>query len=463
MNDKRKILADALGTGWVLDFDEDYVYFEQWVEDDEEHRYLAFRKTYEISDDNVVTFGKEKERVVTTTEFQAVGSTEVTEKSIKGFINNALDKYFGGSKKGDINVIKQFGDDGEMVCIEPLYTAPLQADGDGDMMNAETIEGMVNSINKANKDGRLQNGLFHKHRTRTWYLDKAWVNPTTCVIGDTVVPEGQPIAKTIFTNKAAFELRKKGEIAGLSIGARAKAFVSVSKSCKELTALQSTPRAKRQIIGTHFDWEYPELTYTSRAQGGASHMQNTVLNIDKVKKATKKDLLGEEEDILEEIGEEFVSLEKHLGVDNDQPPSSSSGGKVGEETKVYKGTQNIMTGNTVTRQEFEELQKALNVSRAENTLMSYGFDVDLNKSLATAIASLESEDAKAVTDAFDALIVRGEEAVNKAKAAKPKAENELQKALEEETGEGGEPEQKEVEKSLIDRIMAVQDAEGGTK
>ena len=169
----------------------------------------------------------------------------------------------------------------------PLYTAPLQADGDGDMMSAETIEGMVDSINKANDDGRLQSGLFHKHNTDTWHLDKAWVNPTECVIGGTVVPEGQPIAKTVFTNEAAFELRKSGEIAGLSIGARAKAIVDVSKSAEELAALQSAPEAKREIVGTHFDWEYPELTYTSRAQGGAAHMQNDILNVAKAKKQLK--------------------------------------------------------------------------------------------------------------------------------------------------------------------------------
>ena len=167
--------------------------------------------------------------------------------------------------------------------------------------------------------------------------------------------------------------------------------------------------------------------------------------------------------ILKEIGEEFVSLEKHLGDDNNQTPSSSSEGKVGEETKVDKGNEKTMSENTVTRKEFEELQKALAVSKAENALMSYGFDADLNKSLATAIANLEGDDAKAVTDAFDALIARGEEAVNKAKDAQPEGETDLQKALGEEAGEGGEPEQEEVEKSLIDRIMAEQDAEGGAK
>ena len=63
MNDKRRMLSDALDSGWVLDFDEEFVYFEQW--DNVAERYVAFRKTYEISDGNVVTFGQERKQRIT--------------------------------------------------------------------------------------------------------------------------------------------------------------------------------------------------------------------------------------------------------------------------------------------------------------------------------------------------------------------------------------------------------------
>lgn len=456
MSDKRRMLCDALGNdGWVLDFDETYVYFEQW--DNVDERYVAFRKGYEISEGNVISFSGEKDQVIATTEFKVVQEEE-TEKNLLNKLLKTLNKHFGGSKRKDVNVIKQFGEDGSMTCIEPLYSAPLQVDGDGEMMSADTIEGMVSSINKANSEGRLQYGLFHKHLTDSWYLDKAWVNPTECIIGETVVPEGQPIAKTVFTNESAFELRKSGDIAGLSIGARAKAIVDLDKSAEELLLHKVPVSPKREIVGTHFDWDYPELTYTSKAQGGAAHMQNQILNVAKAKRATKQDLLPEEVDILKEINEEFVSLEKHLGEDNKETPSSSAEAKVGEETTVDKGNKKTMSENTVTREEFESLQKALKVSKAENALMRYKFDDELNKQLAEEVSELDN--VETITKAFDALIARGEEALDKAKKEGTGEDNELQKALSEEQGESGEPEQEEVSKSLVDKIMAHQDNKG---
>jgi len=369
-NDKRRMLGDAITDGYLTDFDDSFVYVERWTGDGYKH----FKVSYTMTDTNV-EIGDDEQEVVKLTEFKDVEVS--TDKSLTTTIINVLDKYFGGSKRKDINVIKQFGDDGEMSCIEPLYSAPLTSDGDGDMMSAATIESMVVSINKANDEGRLQSGLFHKHSTEVWHLEKAWVNPTECIIGDTIIPEGQPIAKTVFTNETAFELRKSGEIAGLSIGARAKAAIDLDKSdASDLASLQTERKATRELIGTHFDWDNPELTYTSRAQGGAAHMQNDVLDITKAKKAKVEDLLDGEVAILKEIGEEFISLEKHLGEDNKQTPSSSAIARVGEENPIVtKG--NPMT-DTVTREEFVALQKALAVSKAENALSSYGFDAELN-------------------------------------------------------------------------------------
>lgn len=450
ISDKRRLLADAIHSGWLSDFDldESLVYIERWKDDD--HGYRTFKHSFTMTDTKV-EIAEDGVEVVRTTDFKVVETD--TDKSLTNKIVSVLDKYFGGSKK-EVNVIKQFGDEGSMSCIEPLYSAPLKSDGDGDMMSAETIESMVVSINKANDEGRLQNGLFHKHSTGVWHLEKAWVNPTECMIGDTLVPEGQPIAKTVFTNETAFELRKNGDIAGLSIGARAKGVVDLTKSASELKALQSEPVATRELVGTHFDWDHPELTYTSRAQGGAAHMQNEALEIAKAKKASKDDLLAEEISILKEIGEEFISLEKHLGEDNNQTPSSSAEAKVGEETQVDKGTIETMSDNTVTREEFVALQKALAVSKAENTLIGYGFEAELNKSLAEAVASIAN--AEVITKAFDALIARGEEAVTKAKEAAPEGETELQKTLAGEAGKTGEPEEV-VEKSFLDKVMSHQD------
>jgi len=64
-----------------------------------------------------------------------------------------------------------------------------------------------------------------------------------------------------------------------------------------------------------------------------------------------------------------------------------------------------------------------------------------------------------ITQAFDALIARGEEAVTKAEEATPEGDTDLQKAVAAEAGEGGEPEV-EVAKTLLDKIAAHQDKKG---
>ena len=50
-----------------------------------------------------------------------------------------------------------------------------------------------------------------------------------------------------------------------------------------------------------------------------------------------------------------------------------------------------MSEETVTREEFETLQKALAVSQAENSITGYTFDEELNKAVAGAIATLDAE------------------------------------------------------------------------
>jgi hypothetical protein len=448
VENKRRLLSDAVTDGWITDFDLDSneVFIERWHGD--KHR--TFRHTFTMTDTSA-EISEEGVEVVRTVEFVEKSLDEpVTESRLL----KVLDKYFGGSKKETVQIVKQFGTEDEpMFAVEPLYIAPGEVDGHGDTMALEDIESMVESLNKANDEGRLQSGLFHKHKTDVWTLDKAWVNPVECMIGDQLVPEGQPIAKTLFTNKAAFQMRVEGDIAGLSIGARAKEAIDLTK---DLSEIQSQPEAIRQLVGVNFDWDHPELTYTSPSQGGAASLKNEAYEINKAKKATIDDLDEEQANILKGIGEEFVSLEKHLGEDKDQTPSSVNTDGLTGDNKLEKGNDDTMSDEK-TLARIEQLEKALAVSEAVNSLTVYGFEADVNKAVAGAIAKLETaEDKEAVTKAFDALVARTEAEVEKAVAAKPaEEESELSKALSEEAGAGGEVEE-EVEKSLAQRAIDAQ-------
>lgn len=461
-NDKRNILSDNLRSKfkgsflWLHDFDDEFVFFEFC--DDESCK--SVRTTYEFNGTSS-TFGDDLQEVVRTTDYKVIEESGLEKSVLK-----VLTKFFGGSKaksKPDLDVIKQFGSDDEpMYAIEPLYTAPGEVDGHGDVADRETIEGLVVSLNKANEEGRLQSGLFHKHKTDTWKLEKAWVNPVECMIGDQLVPEGQPIAKTLFTNKEAFEMRINGEISGLSIGARAKEVIDLDKTTEELQKLQGSPTATRELKGIHFDWDYPELTYTSPSQGGAASLKNDAYIIDKAQKAKIEDLDEDQLSILKRLGEEFISLEKHLGVDKTITPSSEGLGENNNET----GTKTMSDQTQVELlKQLAELKRDNNIMKAQKTIEGFGFDADLGEGIAGVLADLDKDNQAIITKALAQVKTSGEEALDKAveKAkteAKPEADTDLQKALDAEAGTGGEPEA-DVEKSFLDEIAAFQDAEAG--
>jgi len=216
VNDKRRLLADAVTDGFIVDFDLDTneVFIEKFMGD----KFKTFRHSFTMTDTKA-EIEEEGTEVIRTTQFTEVEKAN-SEETIESKLFKVIDKYFGGSNKNTKQVIKQF-DEEEMIAIEPLYIAAGEVDGQGDTISLEDTHGMVDSLNKAIGDGRLQSGLFHKHKTESFTIEKAWVNETACTIGETEVPEGQPIVKVQFHNDEAWELRKTGDLTGLSIGARA--------------------------------------------------------------------------------------------------------------------------------------------------------------------------------------------------------------------------------------------------
>ena len=68
-------------------------------------------------------------------------------------------------------------------------------------------------------------------------------------------------------------------------------------------------KAKRKLSGIHFDWDNPELSYTTPSQGGAASGLNDAFIL-KANKAEFEDLDGEQLSILKQIGEEFTPLQK---------------------------------------------------------------------------------------------------------------------------------------------------------
>lgn len=128
-----------------------------------------------------------------------------------------LNKIVGGSETSpQMPVIKQL-DDEKMVAVEWLFPVE-QDDLTGERIDLDEARNMVEGINKAIKKGKLSTALNHAVPLEGVTIEKAWVNEVECLIGETVVPEGWPLAMVKFHNKELWEARKNGTLMGLSIG-----------------------------------------------------------------------------------------------------------------------------------------------------------------------------------------------------------------------------------------------------
>lgn len=221
-NDKRSLLRAALTSleadglyFWLADYDDTYIYFEAYGCNKGS---AYFRVDYTLSG-NVATLGEDVAKVTCMSDWQVVSEDAEEEVVTKSWLESCLTKYFG-QVDGSKAIIKQFNDE-EMVAIEPLYVSANTVDAHGDALASEDVtRGMVDSLNKAIEEGNLQSGLFHKHKTDGFTIEKAWVNEAECVIGETLVEEGLPLVKVKFHSDTLWEQRKTGGLMGLSIGAK---------------------------------------------------------------------------------------------------------------------------------------------------------------------------------------------------------------------------------------------------
>lgn len=221
-----------------LDFDPEFVYIEvEYSEYKGNSNYRYYEVTYKIPyslDGVTVSLGQnlikvEKETKYTevkdkVTQFYEDGNVNRSLEWVDEMINKAVDKIFKRKNKEETAednhiYIEKFQED-EMIAVEVMYSYPDEADGHKEGMTSDTIRKMVESANKALDEGRLSAGLFHSENRDDIEFLKIWVNECDCYIGDTFVPEGSALVKTKFHNKDLWDMRKSGELGGLSIGAK---------------------------------------------------------------------------------------------------------------------------------------------------------------------------------------------------------------------------------------------------
>ena len=139
-------------------------------------------------------------------------------------------EYAQDEDENHMHIIKQF-DEEEMIAIEPLYINVGEVDAHGDGITDEELDKMIDDFNK-NIDN-IKGNIHHSFMTDGFKPIKAYRMPFTVYVGDPKkpsemqkVPKGLPIVEVQFAKteigKQQWEERKKGELRGVSIGAKGR-------------------------------------------------------------------------------------------------------------------------------------------------------------------------------------------------------------------------------------------------
>jgi len=100
---------------------------------------------------------------------------------------------------------------------------PNTKDLHGQWMNQETIQKGEENFHNNLKAGLVKGNLFHAMPTDKFTIEDSWVTKVDGIYGEDAqaLPEGTWLAKCKFHDDALWEMKKSGELGGLSFGGRA--------------------------------------------------------------------------------------------------------------------------------------------------------------------------------------------------------------------------------------------------
>lgn len=424
-------VSNAGVDGYYIDHDDSYVYFREY--DWEEKTSELTRYPYTVDANGVVSIDKESEEYVV----RDTNYTVIAEPSDEGVMEKMLRKIlkeFLPTEK-QTNIIKQF-DEETYTVIEPLYIAYGEVDGHGHTYkNKEAVYQLVKAVEEGIEAGTLQPSLFHVIKSKSFTIGKAWVNEEECMLGDTLCPALQPLVEITFKSKKAFNARKEGKLAGLSMGA-----LGTVDLVKDLFSdLTSATKPTHLLSNFSFAHKNAHYAYTDWSVGGAASLKNNYY----LEKAMATGLNKEQEDLAKDLEEELVPLDKKLSKDaSDTAPSTPSGAvNAGVDNEPTKGNEDQMSAEL--QKQVDELKKQLEAAKIEKSLSKYELSEEDNSALSSALAAIEDEAKRAsVLKVLDGVIAKHaeEKETLQKQVAKPadKEENPLVKQLATEEGQTAE-------------------------
>lgn len=329
--------------------------------------------------------------------------TQLDRPTLEGKFTKFLDSLFG-EVEDKSTIIKQFDTDTWTV-QEPLYIAYGEVDGHGDAYkNEEAVEDLVKSFNEGNELGVIQPSLFHEHKTKTFEIGEAWLTKSESKLGDHVLPALQPMVAITFKSKKAFEARLAGKLTGLSIGAMG--YTEMAKS--DFEELKGKAKAKRLISSFKFLHKGAHLAYTDPSVGGAASLKNDIFQL--VKGLEMNPLNAKQAELLEELEEEFVPLDKKLK-SKEASETAPSISEPSEEVISGVDNENLNKGNDTDMSEELKKQNEMLLKRlaeleakdVKNTLSTYNLSDEVAEVLAKALVAAP-EAKEAVTKALDSVV-----------------------------------------------------------
>lgn len=207
-------------------------------------------------------------------------------------------------------------------------------------------------------------------------------------------------------------------------------------------------KPKRKLTKISFDFDNPHLAYTSADQPACSLVDDPVLlkSLEQGKELTINQIA-----ILTEAGHDVSEVSKSLQATE----NTTSTTPVAEEENLNKNQEGttLMTDQVLElKTQIEELQKQLKKADIEKSLGKYSLETEVQGELAEALVSIA--DTGAVFKAMDAIVIAADTKMEELKKSIPAEENPLAKSLQEEQGEGGDPEEEKLNKSLSERLAA---------
>jgi hypothetical protein len=384
-------------SGYHFDHDDSYVYFKEYQWEDSTSELVRY--AYTVDANGVVTIDKESEQyVVRDTNYTVIPEPSDT-STMEKVLRKLLKEFMPTSNQS--NIIKQF-DEETYTVTEPLYIAYGEVDGHGHTYkNKEAVYQLVKAVEEGRDAGTLQPSLFHVIKSKQFTIGKAWVNEEECMLGDTLCPALQPLVEITFKSKKAFNARKDGKLAGLSIGA-----LGTVDLVKDLFSdLTSSTTPTHLLSNFSFAHKNAHIAYTDWSVGGAASLKNHYY----LEKAMVTGLNKEQEDLAKDLEDELVPLDKKLSKDSDDTAPSTPNGAVnaGVDNEPTKGNENDMSVEL--QKQIDELKTQLKAANIEKSLAKYSLDEKDNLDLSTALADLTDDKQAIVLKVLDAVIAKHEQ------------------------------------------------------